>query len=251
MTEQEQLNKADKFFEEENYSSALPIYVKLLKQFPKCEALEERIGDCYYNLETYTNSSKYYEILHKRNPNELRYIVKLIYSYHNLGDSLKENRLIKLCEEFLKKKEDMEVKEILSLSYIRNNDYDRAEITLHEIIADSPKNIEALRNLAIIYWIKSNNEEALRLFSILIEIDKHNYKHYNNKGVVLTELKEYQTAVIQFEKAIKLSPHSRAAYNNLGYLYEQTGEEIKAMAIYKRGLRMHECECDQTDLLLE
>ncbi len=64
ITPENPLEKADSFYEQENYESALKIYQTLLsgeKRNEEAGILQKKIGLCFYKLEKFDEAEKYFE----------------------------------------------------------------------------------------------------------------------------------------------------------------------------------------------
>jgi len=93
---------------------------------------------------------------------------------------------------------------ILGYALLRLKKYDDAAATLRQIIKIAPGNIEADWNLA----------------------------------VVLSDMKLYSDSAVAYEAAVKLDPSEPRLEMELGTAYLKAGDEVKAMAAYKRTLEV-------------
>ena len=64
-----------------------------------------------------------------------------------------------------------------------------------------------------------NHEDALIAYEKALEIDPKHVSAWNNKGIVLSRLKQFEEAISCYDKAIELSPeYANAWYNKANAL---------------------------------
>lgn len=73
---QSDFEKAEKFFAQEKYSQAKPIFLSILKEAPNHLKVIEYLGDISSHLNDWDNSIVYYEKLKKLKPSEANYYYK-------------------------------------------------------------------------------------------------------------------------------------------------------------------------------
>lgn len=68
--------------------------------------------------------------------------------------------------------------------------------------------------------------------------EKGSSAHYNDRGLLFVELKDYDKAIADFSTAIKLGKEFAPAYANRAAAYEAKGERDKALADYTQGIEL-------------
>ena len=64
-----------------------------------------------------------------------------------------------------------------------------------------------------------NNEDALVAYDKALEIDPNHVSAWNNKGIVLSRMKQFEESIICYDKAIELNPdYANAWYNKANAL---------------------------------
>ena len=82
-----------------------------------------------------------------------------------------------------------------------------AETILEMVIDKVPDNISALQGLAVIKQMTNRNQEAVRLYKLILENDPENVIVMNNLAWILCEDQgEYQQALELAEKGLSLTP---------------------------------------------
>ena len=100
-------------------------------------------------------------------------------------------------------------------------------------------------NMSFLYFnrglIRSNMsdyEGAIIDFSKAIELDGSNYDAYDNRGIALDDLQMYEEAIDNYQKAIALKPNAPFAYNNLGHTYNMQRRYIEAIEMLDKAIAL-------------
>ena len=86
------------------------------------------------------------------------------------------------------------------------------------VLADQPKNIEALNNLGVLAMSEGNTKEATFYFRRILEYNKNYAKAYNNLGILAMREGDRKVAEEYFRKAIEVAPEGTEPYLNLAAL---------------------------------
>lgn len=97
---------------------------------------------------------------------------------------------------------------------------------------------ELLLDLALTYEALGNDEQALKAFQELIEVDPDECRAYYGIGSILDERKDLKAALPYYEKAIALNPFYDRAYFFLASGYDELGDTEKAIIYYKELLNL-------------
>jgi predicted O-linked N-acetylglucosamine transferase (SPINDLY family) len=125
-----------------------------------------------------------------------------------------------------------------SIQYIRDGNYQSAELLLKQSLKLARNHPEVLRLLGVIEAKKGNHENALQYFSELTKITPKNGLIFSNKGNVLFELKRYAEALASHEKAIALAPHYAEAYSNKGNVLFALKRYAEALASHEKAISL-------------
>ena len=80
---------------------------------------------------------------------------------------------------------------------------------------------------------KKNLKVSLEYFDKAIKLSPKNFLLYNNKGSVLSLMKDYTEATKNFELSIKLNPKFIWSHINLGNIYYDINKTHEALKIFK------------------
>ena len=155
-------------------------------------------------------------------------------------DNLRKDRnKVKELEELRKKSEEL----------LRENERLNKELkiakggTKQETAQAYKRNID---NLSATEWfergyelgISGNHTDAVKAFSMAIELDPHNAVFYYNRGTAYGMLGNNQQVVKDINKAIELNPHYAVAYNNRGTAYGKLGNYKQAIEDINKAIEL-------------
>ena len=90
-------------------------------------------------------------------------------------------------------------------------------------------------NEAIECYKKGEFQQAIDIFSNILEHEDDNAEIYNNMGLCYTKLGNFEQAEKSFTKSIKLNPLIPQSYINLSDLYYKSGDLSGAIGVLERG----------------
>jgi tetratricopeptide (TPR) repeat protein len=100
-----------------------------------------------------------------------------------------------------------------------------------------------LRQQAISYAQQGQVEEAISLFTLLIQHNPHSASNYNNRGLLHFQLGQYDQALNDYDQALQINPQIAKVYNNRANCYALLGELEAAIADYETAI-----DFDPTDI---
>jgi len=81
-------------------------------------------------------------------------------------------------------------------------------------------------------------QNGITLWNYVIKAQPTNFRAYHNRGIDLSERKEFDLALADFNKTIEINPDYAKAYTNRSALYKLRGELDKALADYNQAIRL-------------
>jgi tetratricopeptide (TPR) repeat protein len=120
-----------------------------------------------------------------------------------------------------------------------NRDIENSIMSLREEIKAAPS-YSGYSRLGYLLLKKDSIDEAMESFSKALELrsDYHNAK--TGKGIVLSRKGDLKAAEAALQDALILNPDPVRTHYELGLVYEKMGEQEKAIAEYKEGIRKFE-----------
>ncbi|MGH7598500.1 MAG: tetratricopeptide repeat protein [bacterium] len=116
--------------------------------------------------------------------------------------------------------------------------YDKAIEAYENALAQNPNYIEAMINLANIYYARRELKRARQLLERAVQLDPDNHTIYYNLGNVYDEAAELQRSLQAYQKAIALYPEYEPALFNLALVYERLGLVSKAEILWRKYLEV-------------
>ncbi len=96
------------------------------------------------------------------------------------------------------------------------------------IISVAPEEVDAMRQLGILYLISQKNEEAAAVFSKAIEITPNDQDILDYLGRSYIQLGDFQSAIEPYERLVESDPGNVDAWERLAELYRYTDQPDKA-----------------------
>ena len=108
-----------------------------------------------------------------------------------------------------------------------------AKLIYEQILKKQSNHFDALQLLATACGQQGNPDLALKYFDQAIKINNKNSAIFNNKGIVLKELKRFEEAIQNYDAALQVDPKYAAAYNN-------KGNALQALKRFEEALQSYE-----------
>ncbi|MEK7485807.1 MAG: tetratricopeptide repeat protein, partial [Planctomycetota bacterium] len=101
--------------------------------------------------------------------------------------------------------------------------------SLEESIQKNPFNSEAYRSRGFVKCQLREWNSAIEDFNKVIQLDPNYYRTYNSRGIAKTNLKEWDSAIEDFSRAIQLNPRFSEAFMNRGVANSDKGDLDSAL----------------------
>lgn len=113
---------------------------------------------------------------------------------------------------------DAQVLNALSRAYRLGKRYPEAESAARKVLSRSVDNVDAYKNLTLIYYEQGNFHVAEHLAQRAKRLAEKDPDIYNSLGMIYLKRDDVPRAVLSFKKAVELDPDYAPAYRNLGAL---------------------------------
>lgn len=134
--------------------------------------------------------------------------------------------------------ENFEMRLVEARHYIDIGQAEKAESILHELLAEDPKDSEALYLLAYSQYTLDRDEQALATCLEGMNLGDSLEDFYSLRGKIHFSLDQLPEAEECFLEALRLDPSNAAILANYGYLMLRTGHEKKAAKLIEEALRI-------------
>ena len=95
-----------------------------------------------------------------------------------------------------------------------HDDLAAAERELRRALVLEPDNVEALGNLALVYWKSGRAEEASAAFQRIVTLEPGDAMAWNNLGVIEARSGRHASALPYFDRALALNGNLALAHRN-------------------------------------
>jgi len=117
-------------------------------------------------------------------------------------------------------------------------DFQEAVALYSRVIDDDPRNIEAYLARAEVYVRMEEFDNALADFNQVLRIDENNINAYNNRGNHYARQGDFLLALDDYNTALDLAPENSLLYFNRGNAFRQIGANRQAIANYNRVIQL-------------
>ncbi len=196
--------RANNYYENEEYSMALPLYDSLLNQFPENTFYLTRMGDCYFHTGKTEKAIKKYHKAYNADGKYADAVFKLGSAYDRLG---KADSAIYFFKDYLKiRPEDPNGYNRLAIVYMSKPGYEDSAVNVSERgIKTEPKNPRPYYINAMAYLNKSRPVDAIFAAREGLKHDSSYSMLYMPLGIGHLRRGNYKEANEFLEKGMSLS----------------------------------------------
>jgi tetratricopeptide (TPR) repeat protein len=116
--------------------------------------------------------------------------------------------------------------------------HEKAIEAYENALTQNPNYVEAMINLANIYYAKRELTRGRQLLERAVQLDPNNHTIYYNLGNLYDETAELQKSIKSYHKALELHPEYEPALFNLALVYERLGLVGKAEVLWRKYLEV-------------
>ena len=187
------LEKANGFYESEDYENAIVEYEKILSQSEGNYDVYKNLGAAYYKIENYAKSIEYLEkaLQIEQNANEIHFLAN---------------------------------------AYTQNKEYAKAIETFDKLTSDYP--LFAKRGQANAYHSMGEYSKAYQLINEVCKEEPDNYNNFFNLSFYALFVEKPKESIAAAIKSLALKPEETGVYTNLALAYVLTNEFETAKPIY-------------------
>lgn len=164
------------------------------------------------------------------------YAAGVYFFWSDLDEQRIEDQIVFLQQKIKAQPKDKELKVGLGYSYFLKGDNEAAIKEFNQVIEMDKNYYNAYYNLGLVYTDEERLDDAMELFQKCVEISPREFKSYVQLGIVYRKLKMYTEASENLEKANKLLPRNADIIYQIGLLAEEQGDKKAAVKIFKEAL---------------
>ncbi|ADQ29216.1 tetratricopeptide repeat protein [Borreliella burgdorferi] len=212
---------------------------KAIESFEKAIQIDKNYGTAYYQKgiaeekngdmqQAFASFKNAYNL--DKNPN---YALKAGIVSNNLGNFKQSEEYLNFFNANAKKPNEIAIYN-LSIAKFENNKLEESLETINKAIDLNPEKSEYLYLKASINLKKENYQNAISLYSLVIEKNPENTSAYINLAKAYEKSGNKSQAISTLEKII--NKNNKLALNNLGILYKKEKNYQKAIEIFEKAI---------------
>ena len=135
--------------------------------------------------------------------------------------------------------EELDISELSTKAFIeeKSENYENAISIYSRLIDSDGETVDRLVNRGNAKQKLGDYEDAIADYDRALEIDSENSGAYNNRGNAKQELEDYEGAIADYNQALEITPKNSKVYNNRGNTKQRLGDHEGAIADYDRALK--------------
>ncbi|MCF8043388.1 MAG: tetratricopeptide repeat protein [Desulfarculaceae bacterium] len=154
-------------------------------------------------------------------------------------DFLREGLVDRLTQYLEAEPKAWHVRYNLGVALMQQGDVDEALMQFRQVMAESPKHLESMVNVAAIHLGKGQPEDALRVLSAALKVWDIPMVRAN-LGVAYLQMDRLEDAAYQLKEALNGAPNMPDALTNLSTVFLRTGETDNAEKAARQALDLNE-----------
>ncbi|MCU7937979.1 MAG: PEP-CTERM system TPR-repeat protein PrsT [gamma proteobacterium symbiont of Bathyaustriella thionipta] len=113
---------------------------------------------------------------------------------------------------------------LLIITYIKQQQFDKAEEKVRQLLNQSPDDNKLLNLQALIVQLQGDSEKSIALYQAIIKKDKENIPAYMGLARIYSIESKWQEAEQSFKEVIKINPRTLKAYLGLAAIAEKQNQ---------------------------
>jgi len=196
--------RGERYFRLNDYDKAIADYTQLIELDPENVIALSYRGRCYYKIKKYDEAIADFDKALTFDPENKKASTyrKLCHEHLNKSNMFKEEHLRTLEKEH-SKDHSAEL-----ISYLQNEDHDKALNFTNQLIKFAPENIDNYSNRGFIYFAKKEFDNAVKEFDNAIKIKPGKKNSYIQRGIAYLYMKKKDEAVKDFDKFFEFFPEN-------------------------------------------
>lgn len=165
------------------------------------------------------------------------YTVGKMFFWTGVDQKRMKQQLEYLTQQVQKDPKNLEYRVGLGYTYFLKGDNDKAIKELNQVLEMDKNYFDGHYNLGLVFSNEGRYDDALEQFQRCIELSPKDFKGYMQKGIVYRKLNMYEDALKILDKADTLMPGRADVIYEIGMVAEAKGDKKSAADIYKDALR--------------
>ncbi len=254
---------------EHRYQDAATILSQIRKTLPGNANINFFLGMAYEGLEKPGKAIEYYLKVTPDHPQYKKTILSIAFLYRDMNRTVEAIRFLE--QHHRQSPADIDITSYLASFYQENNRYDIAVTMLQRALKEAPNNTALLFKLGAVLDTAGQRQQSIETMKTIIRLDPKHASALNFLGYTYAEMgihldqaleliqraieirpedgyitdslgwvyfkkQAYDKAVFYLEKAVELLNYETVIAAHLADAYLKTGQQTKAVAMYKKAL---------------
>ncbi|OIR05396.1 tetratricopeptide repeat protein [mine drainage metagenome] len=122
--------------------------------------------------------------------------------------------------------------------FMRQGDYDNASITLENALKAEPGNLDMLKDMAFLSYLKRDFAKSIEISKTLIERPDADEQTFQMLGITYKAIAEYKECNKLYKTGLKKFPNSGVLHNDFGELLAQSKDMNSAIEQWENGIQL-------------
>ncbi len=123
-------------------------------------------------------------------------------------------------------------------TFMRQGDYDNALLVIKRAAEKDPNNLEILKDLAFLYFLKRDYANAMQVGKLIIDRPDADVQTFQILGLTYKAIAEYKECKKLYKKALAKFPESGVIYNEYGELLAMDNDLKNAIVQWEKGIEV-------------
>ena len=123
-------------------------------------------------------------------------------------------------------------------TFMRQGDYDNALLVINRALEKEPNNLDMLKDLEFIYFLKRDYAKAMEVGKPLVERADADVQSFQILGLTYKAIADYKECRKLYKKALVKFPNSGVIYNDFGELLAMDKELNNAIFQWEKGIEV-------------
>lgn len=225
-------NKGNVFRAQKQYQEARQCYEQSLALSPNSVDTKYNLGLVYFNLKDYHQAANYFKqvvSLESNDAHSLHLYADALINIENHDEAFKFfNASVAL------NKEQIESREGRGLASLKIGQFELARDDFMYVIKKQPKNGSAYNNLGVTLRELGQYEEALDAYNTVLDLGSaNNQRALTNKGMLLVDMHRYDEAMDCYKQALHIAPDFSENKWNKALLHLLMGDFVQGWPLYE------------------
>lgn len=241
-TPQDILTKANEYYLQADFQSAIPLFTEFLKSYPQHFGALDNRGLCYLALKDYGRAiDDFSSAIRVNQSSSMSYVYRAAaYLGKNNTNSAKKDYEDAMFYDV----NNLEAYYGLNMLYVGTREYQRSLKLLEKATALDPKSSRSYFLKAVTYTFMKDTAKIFENVAEGLSWDSTYFLKNTSKDLIYEKAERYKNGVNMFTDQIRKEPNSYLSYFSRGMIYYMMGSNDKAESDLQKSLSLNKNPTD-------